>query len=124
MYELHHKNKLAHLDLKLDNVMISDSLGLKLIDFCFAKNINQTLDYSIGTEFFKPPEMRVDESVMKPYSLEKADIFCLGICFFSILFERQPYKQTDMTCPFFSDLMREEHLEFISKHKIKRIQLR
>mmetsp|Transcript_11360 Transcript_11360/g.9774 ORF Transcript_11360/g.9774 Transcript_11360/m.9774 type:complete len:170 (-) Transcript_11360:316-825(-) len=82
-----HKMGLAHLDLKLENLLIGDGFQLKIcdFDFCYRDGDNET--NSLGTPIFRAPE--VDNMSMK--EPKKADIFSAAICLFVMMFNRFPY---------------------------------
>lgn len=52
-------NKVAHRDLKLENILIDDDLNLKIADFGFAcyKNIESLKSYR-GTMTYMAPEIK------------------------------------------------------------------
>jgi len=41
-----HKKGYAHLDIKLENMVLSDTFDLKLIDLSFMANFNQSDKYN------------------------------------------------------------------------------
>lgn len=45
----HNVNKLGHLDLKPDNLVITDDLQVALIDFAHANLINEPVNLLTGT---------------------------------------------------------------------------
>jgi serine/threonine protein kinase len=48
---------LAHLDIKLENVMLDDQYNPKLIDFAYSDDISKKLTIFRGTEFYMAPEI-------------------------------------------------------------------
>lgn len=79
---MHMGDSLAHGDIKPDNYVITDKFGLALIDFAHSKPIREVTRKFHGTPRYNPPEMYLD----RPHSMEKADIFLLGVTLFIILF--------------------------------------
>jgi serine/threonine protein kinase len=73
---------MAHGDIKVDNYVISDEFGLKLIDFAHSAMLDSISDLRIGTPNYRAPEI----SNGSVYSVEKADIFSLGIVLFIMVF--------------------------------------
>lgn len=54
---LHEENKLAHLDIKPDNIVIKDDFSPAYIDFGYARNVNVDVKEQVGTEKYMPPEV-------------------------------------------------------------------
>ena len=52
-----HENKIAHRDLKLDNILINDQLDIKLADFGLSKSFEEgnVLDTFCGTPLTMAP---------------------------------------------------------------------
>ena len=97
---LSHKKGIAHLDIKLDNIMINpETFSTKLIDFglCnFANKINNGIfTYRVGSEEYWSPEMVAEE--VTPYCGFKVDVWCLGMVLYCLLnasFPFDPKKRT------------------------------
>lgn len=72
----------AHLDLKLENIMLDDQYNVKLVDFGFSqyRNINKLKD-RVGTPNYMAPEILEG----REYNGFKTDIFSLGILMFTIV---------------------------------------
>lgn len=81
-----HKNQIAHLDLKPDNIMLDDNT-VKIIDFGFSKIINDLTICQCGTVGYQPSETYY----IKKCDLKKVDIFSLGMLLWSIIMEIEPY---------------------------------
>lgn len=85
---------MCHRDIKLDNILIGNDGGLKLMDFgCSAPLYGFPrkgyLDSVKGTEFFMPPEVTrnsFETFNKKAYDGIKSDIFSLGVTLFCLLF--------------------------------------
>lgn len=56
---MHNVNNLAHLDLKPDNLVITDDLTLAFIDFGHTNRKTAMLDCIVGTDSYMPPEVRL-----------------------------------------------------------------
>lgn len=72
-----HDNGFAHLDLKLDNLLLDDKLNVKIADFGFTlkPNLDGTTTFRRCTMRYAPPEV---VRYRGPYNAYKADIFSLG----------------------------------------------
>ena len=85
-----HKKGIAHLDIKLENILINDKLDLKIIDFGFAiydpKN-------ALNTFFGGTPNYMSPEIVLKrPYISVLSDIWSLGVLVFKLFCNEYPFK--------------------------------
>lgn len=87
-----HNNNIAHLDLKLENIMVYNN-HIKIIDF------GEAMVYKIdgkeilykgihGTDLCMPPEM-IQRKLYKP---DKVDIWCCGILLFNIINPYVPWE--------------------------------
>ena len=75
-----HNQHIAHLDLKLENIMLNDNFELKIIDFdlaCHCKDKGQKI-ISQGTQNYRAPELR-DKRVE---NYQVCDIYSAGILLF------------------------------------------
>eukprot|EP01119_Soliformovum_irregulare_P018640 TRINITY_DN5760_c0_g1_i8.p1 TRINITY_DN5760_c0_g1~~TRINITY_DN5760_c0_g1_i8.p1 ORF type:complete len:842 (+),score=273.15 TRINITY_DN5760_c0_g1_i8:2657-5182(+) len=101
-----HSQKIAHRDLKPDNILFADRFRkvVKLIDFGYSKDLdneemNQTM---VGTPDFIAPEV-IDGQVVDVY---KADMWSAGCIAYFLLFGTGPFSdQPDMRTTF--DAIRE-----------------
>lgn len=91
---LHHK-KVAHRDIKLENIVFSSDYTPHIIDFGLATQYlytkNDMHTTVCGTFEYIPPEVLE----RKEYDPRKADIWSLGICFYIMLLGRYPWSQID-----------------------------
>jgi len=87
-----HSNNIAHLDLKLENIMVYNN-HIKIIDF------GESIMYKIngkeifykgihGTDSYMPPEM----IKRLPYKPHKADIWSCGILLYNIIHPYPPWE--------------------------------
>ena len=96
-----HRNKIAHLDLKPQNILITEYLDIKLIDFSVSVEYGKLnseeikLPY-VGTPFFMPPEI-IKRMKIKIRDLQKVDLFSLGVTLYVLAFGQYPFniKQED-----------------------------
>lgn len=101
---LHHTCGLAHLDIKLENIVVDSHGLLKLIDFAYCEQKSTLMCVSKGTERYFAPEVAEifyqrqvwhpqNLSGLSTYEAEPADIFSLGILLFTIYFGQPPFSQ-------------------------------
>jgi serine/threonine protein kinase len=88
--EYMHGNRVAHRDLKLENILIDDQLQLKLADFGFAcyKQVDCLSSYR-GTFTYMAPEIKEGRT----YSGLQADMFSFGVILFIIVQGIFPFKE-------------------------------
>jgi serine/threonine protein kinase len=58
IYHMHYQNGLAHLDLKPDNIVLTDDYRLSLIDFGHTNLVSTDLYTVVGTDQYMAPEVR------------------------------------------------------------------
>ena len=91
-----HKCKIAHMDIKSQNIVIDDYLNRKLIDFSIPKNYkNRNNDDEIklpfkGTNFYKSKEELNSEKI-KIKDLNKVDLYAFGVVLYNLAFGTYPY---------------------------------
>lgn len=90
-----HNNDIAHLDLKLENIMIYNN-HIKIIDFGEAlryRNNGKEIPYkgAHGTVSYMPPEM-IQKKIYKP---DKVDIWSCGILLYNIIRPYMPWELAD-----------------------------
>ena len=94
-----HKINIVHRDLKLQNVLISDTFQLKVADFGLAsivENKNETM-YNVGTPMYKSPELLendTDYNISNIIVLKSCDVFSLSIILWQMMngIEYLPFK--------------------------------
>ncbi len=91
MHHLHRVDQVGHGDLKPENLVLSDTNRLVLIDFGHTEKIDAQIAHSIGTDGYQAPEVLMG----KPYSIEQADIYALSVTLFIILFQDVPFGKVD-----------------------------
>jgi len=77
----------AHLDLKLDNLLLGQDLKLKIADFDCSYSKGDDKITSLGTSNYRAPEITKQEC-SDPYA---ADIYSAGICLFVLMTGNFPY---------------------------------
>ena len=94
-----HRFKIAHMDIKPQNIVIDEYLNAKLIDFSISINYqgkqpNEELKLPFkGTIFYMPLEV-LDEQKIKYKDLNKVDAFALGVLLYNLAFGCFPFDLT------------------------------
>jgi serine/threonine protein kinase len=87
-----HTKKIAHMDLKLDNLLLGENYDLKIADFDLCIFGDERYVYGRGTENFRAPE--VQNSTGTNYTA--GDIYAAGICLFALMAQSLPYSETKL----------------------------
>ena len=83
-----HKNKIAHGDIKLENLMLDKKDKLKYLDFGFGCNVKtcRTTKAFHATPYLIPPEKFLDKSPRKTLkAMKRADAWALGSTFLEMI---------------------------------------
>ena len=83
-----YKHKIIHRDLKLSNILISDTNDIKISDFGFARYFDSDtmVETLCGTPLYMAPEIMK----YKNYTI-KADLWSIGIIMYQMLVGKPPY---------------------------------
>lgn len=81
-----HRNKILHLDIKSNNVMLLPGDDIKLIDLGIASRMGKATSTGFGTPAYMPPE----QSEMGECG-KYTDIFALGVMLFEMLTGHLPF---------------------------------
>lgn len=92
---LHLKANLSHRDLKLQNVVITPTGILKIIDF-----VTASTEFSsglVGSPNYSAP----DQFTKITYNAYKADIWSLAVCWYHLINRKLPWKEARDSDPLF-----------------------
>ena len=87
--------KIAHLDIKPNNIIIDEYLNVKLIDYSVSLDFSKikTQDIKLcfcGTNVFMAPEVMKTEKI-KVKDLDKVDLYSLGMTLYYLAFGKFPF---------------------------------
>ena len=103
-----HEHKIAHRDLKLDNILLDVNFNPILTDFGFSRFVpiqhGQVVasDTYCGTTSYNPPEILKQT----PYDPFKGDIWCLGVMLFIMLNQDYPFDRHDKEKMYYHQIHR------------------
>jgi len=121
---IHEQAGMAHLDLKLENILLSNDYQIKLCDLGFSQSAYGRLFQLAGTDGYKAPEIHkiaegslYDEEDDNHSSTEstgenntlrnagyagvQADIFSLGVILFTLHYGVPPFTEASLTDRFY-----------------------
>ena len=87
-----HSKGIAHLDLKLENLMIGEEFKLKIIDFDQSQLLKDRWITSGGTLIYRAPE--VVKKVCK--NLTAVDIYSAGVTLYCLITKEYPFVENDL----------------------------
>ena len=90
-----HKCKIAHLDLKPQNITVDVLLRFKIIDFSISLDYSKTKNKKIklrhgGTNFYMAPEV-LSNNTIDEKDLNKVDLYSFGVILYNLAFGEYPY---------------------------------
>lgn len=89
LLHIHERHRLAHRDLKLENVFITRSGSVVLGDFGLSKEYNNSVLWTrCGSEEYAAPEKLLGQA---PYIGEKVDVWSFGVIFFACVKAKLPF---------------------------------
>lgn len=85
-----HRQNMIHRDIKMDNILLTESFDVKIIDFGFSTWLSpqQKLKIFCGTPSYMPPEIVAKREYYGP----PVDIWSLGILLYSMLCGVFPFR--------------------------------
>ncbi len=99
LYYLHVNNKIIHMDIKQQNILIDDFLTIKLTDFSVSINYKKAKDTIslplVGTCYYISPEV-LNKKTISVYDASKIDIYSLGVLLYLLAFYDYPYKLNEV----------------------------
>ena len=94
-----HNNKVVHLDIKPENIVIDEYLNIKLINFSLSSDyskakFNKIKIHFVGTSNYIAPEI-LSHKAIDLKDLNKVDLYSLGVTIFKLAFNSYPYGLKD-----------------------------
>ena len=93
-----HRCKIAHFDIKPQNITVDELLNFKIIDFSvsydYSKEKSQTIKLPFkGTDFYMAPEVIKGETI-EVKDLNKVDLYSFGVTLYNLAYGEYPYGLT------------------------------
>jgi serine/threonine protein kinase len=99
LFYIHVNNKIIHMDIKQQNILIDDFLNVKLTDFSVSINYKSAKDYInlplVGTSFYMSPEV-LNKKRIAVYEASKIDIYSFGVLLYLLAFGYYPYNLNEV----------------------------
>ena len=98
VYYIHTHNKIIHMDIKQQNIVIDDYLNIKLTDYSISINYRNLKNISlpmIGTCYYMSPEVLKKETIPANYA-SKIDVYSIGVLLYLLAFCDYPFKLRDV----------------------------
>lgn len=88
-----HEHKIAHRDIKLENILVTNNNIIKIIDFGFGvyEGDNSLQSFFCGTPNYMPPEIAYKVN----YHATLSDLWSLGILLYKMIVGEFPFKAKD-----------------------------
>ena len=105
----------AHMDIKLENILISKEGILKFCDFGFSMPATEFVSKKMGTQAYMAPE--IYNAYNLPCKALPTDVFSLGVLFFMMAFGAPPFQSAEFSDGYYSYLkLRPGNTEFFRFH--------
>ena len=117
-----HLNKIIHFDLKPQNILIDNSLNVKIIDFSVSFDYSKIKTNEIklpirGTYFYMAQEV-IKSQIIQVNDLNKVDLFSLGIILYNLAFNSFPFDLNNNNEKIQKDLIINDENNYYSNHFI------
>ena len=117
VYYIHTHNKIIHMDIKQQNIVVDDYINIKLTDYSISINYRDTPYINlpmIGTCYYMSPEVLRKETI--PASdASKIDVYSIGVLLYLLAFCDYPYKLKEVDNKNYPQILKnvqENELEF------------
>jgi serine/threonine protein kinase len=108
-----HNQGVAHLDIKLENLLIGEDFKLKISDFDLSYKQNDKSILGKGTRDYRAPELKV-KGRFDPFA---ADIYSAGIVLFILMTSHFPYIEDNIIAGYnLEEFLKKEDPRFWEAH--------
>ncbi|CAG9573961.1 putative protein kinase [Leishmania major strain Friedlin] len=92
-----HDRRIMHRDLKTSNVLLTRSGLIKLGDFGFSRQYQESVSGEVGKTFCGTPYYLAPEMWQRQSYSYKADIWSLGVIMYELLALKKPFQATNLS---------------------------
>ena len=117
---MHNVGKVAHLDMKLENILLDEDFNIKLCDFGFSDSVDTKIYRKKGTLNYMPPEIITNFKF--GYFGTQADIFACGAILFILIFGVPAFNYATKDDPFYRFFVRGRPAFFYKMHPATKLQ--
>ena len=125
VYYIHTHNKIIHMDIKQQNIVIDDYINVKLTDYSISINYRNSPNITlpmIGTCYYMSPEVLKKETIPSNYA-SKIDVYSIGVLLYLLAFCDYPYKLKSVDNKNYTQILKnieENELEFPKDFEISK----
>lgn len=95
---IHTHNKIIHMDIKQQNVLVDDYINIKLTDYSVSVNYRNMKKISlpmVGTCYYMSPEV-LRKQTINASDASKIDVYSIGVLLYLLAYSDYPYKLRDI----------------------------
>ena len=128
VYFIHTHNKIIHMDIKQQNIVVDDYINIKLTDYSISINYKNMKNISlpmIGTCYYMSPEVLRKETIPSTYA-SKIDVYSIGVLLYLLAFCDYPYKLKEVDNKNYPQILKniqENELEFPKDNENSKVLL-
>ncbi|CAK4619373.1 hypothetical protein LEN26_016295 [Aphanomyces euteiches] len=109
-----HMHEIAHRDISLENVLLTDGHCIQLCDFGLACHATQCTNETVGKLLYMAPEVLAGQT----YIPKQADMWSLGVALFTMVVGHYPFHEASMYDAFYSIHARLGLAALLRKHNV------
>ena len=125
VYYIHTHNKIIHMDIKQQNILIDEYLNIKLTDYSVSinyKNLKKITLPKVGTCYYMSPEV-LNKETISVENASKIDVYSIGVLLYRLAFNDYPFNLTEVDCKNYPQIalnIKENELKFPKDEKAKK----
>ena len=108
VYYIHTHNKIIHMDIKQQNILVDDYINIKLTDYsvsvCY-KNLKKIELPMVGTCYYMSPEVLRKQKI-NVSDASRIDVYSIGVLLYLLAFCDYPYKLKEVNNKDYSQILK------------------